>query len=365
MAELERRLTPRVMILRVQPSRPSGPFIVAPRMTGGRTVAVVGPDEAVISPATSAGADIIGRDLVRGIAVIGSASADDSVVTPRTGTPRTGPRYVVSLEATAQGPALRPVYVGRTGLFEDPRTSTPFLTLEAVQHALPRGAAIFSLEGIFLGLVTDTGATTLLISGDFLRTAAETAERTSAPQLADLGVDVQDANSALLRAAGAEFGVVVNHIRAQGVTNGGLQPGDVILSVDGNEVRTAAEYHQIEQSRRPGQPVTLVVVRRGERREITHRAGSRGADQQEAPGELGLVGMAVPGAGIDVVSVRPGSAAARSGVRRGDLIVTVNGQPAGSVAALSRSFRSIPAGGALLISIQRGQQHRVLALEKR
>jgi S1-C subfamily serine protease len=79
----------------------------------------------------------------------------------------------------------------------------------------------------------------------------------------------------------------------------------------------------------------------------------------------GLVGRMVPGAGIEVVSVTEGGAADAAGVARGDLIVAIDGGPARDLATLARRFRSADAGEAVLVTVQRNQRHRVLALEKR
>src|SRR5688572_16564627 len=145
MADLERRIGPRVAVFRVEPSRPSGGFVVAPRVTADRAVALLGPEEA-LAPVDDVAAAIVTRDFVHDLAIVSVPSAEDAVVAPRTGQPRQGPRYVVAVEGTPQGPALRPVYVGRVGTISE-SGGAAYVTLSGLQSPLPRGAAVFTLEG--------------------------------------------------------------------------------------------------------------------------------------------------------------------------------------------------------------------------
>lgn len=162
MADLERRIAPRLIVFRVTPQRASGEYVVAPRVTGSRAVVVLGADER-IEP-TEGAPDIITHDAERGLAVLATEPVDDAIVTPRTGPPRPGPRYVVVVEGSEQGPTLRPVYVGRTSTVDESGGALTLLTMDALQSALPRGAAVFSLDGTFLGLVSVAGPVTSLFS---------------------------------------------------------------------------------------------------------------------------------------------------------------------------------------------------------
>jgi C-terminal processing protease CtpA/Prc len=79
---------------------------------------------------------------------------------------------------------------------------------------------------------------------------------------------------------------------------------------------------------------------------------------------IGVVGRNVPGVGIEVVAVREGTAAERAGLRRGDLIVALDGDREPDTALLTRRFRGDSPVTAL-VTVQRGGEHRVLALESR
>jgi S1-C subfamily serine protease len=246
---------------------------------------------------------------------------------------------------------------------KDPNTGLPLLLLGGMQDRVPAGAALFSLEGSFIGLVRDGGAAPVVVPAETLRLAAERAKPLPMRPHATLGLDVEALNGSLARATRADRGVVVVDVAAAGPADGHLQSGDVIQAVDGSPVSTVAGYREIARSRAPGAAVTITGVRRGEPLEVTLTAADASAPAPPAGGP-GFVGRSVPGVGIEVVTVGPGGAAAVAGLVRGDLIVRVDGELPRDAAAVARRFRSAPSGGSVLITIQRGERYRVLALEK-
>lgn len=364
MADLERRILPRVMLLPVRSERVTSGFVVAPRVMADRAVALLGADETWI-PSVDTPVEVMARDLARELAVLSLPPAEDAVVSPRAGAPRTGPRYVVVVEGTSQGPILRPVYVGRTTIVQEPRTGTPHLQLSALQHSVAAGSAVFSLDGLFIGLVREGGTSTMVVPGDFLRTVAERAQPTAARGVGSIGVEVQPLTSALARATGADHGVMVSHAKLTGPSTGVLQAGDVIQSVDGTAVTTVAGFRQIEQTRTPGEPVTLTIVRAGDTEQVTVRAVDVAAPIEQTTEDHGIVGRSIPNVGIEVVAVQAGSPAARAGLERGDLILRVGPQQSPDLNAVARAFRAAKPGDVLLVNVQRSRQHHVLALEKR
>jgi S1-C subfamily serine protease len=364
MADLNRRLSPRIAVVRVQPDRAGGPYAVAPRLTDDRAVVLLAANEGLAPSGTDGVPPIVGRETGRDLAVIGVTPRADSAVTPRIGAPRPGPRYVAVVEGTAQGPALRPVYVGRTDLFQDPRTSMSVLAISAVQHSLPRGAAIFSLDGTFIGLASESGATTTIIPAESLRAVAQSAQAVAQAR-GDLGLDVQTLTNALARAAGVDRGVMVNHVARGGPADENVSSGDVIQAVDGTNVTTVVGFQQLEQTRIPGAPVVLTIVRRGKPLQVTVRAADTALASLPAAGDdPGMVLRTVRGAGVEVVTVAPGSAAADAGVEAGDLIVAADGVEQPAAGAIERAYRTAPRGGSVLLTIRRGLQHRVVAVEK-
>jgi hypothetical protein len=361
MADLERRLLPRLLVVEVQPDRATGAYAVAARVTPDRAVTLLAWHETL----SGRHPPILARDNARDLAVLSVPDAPDAVVTLPPAVLRPGPRYVAIVEATARGPVLRPVYVGRTDMFQDPRTTSPLLSLAALQHALPRGAAVFSLAGNFLGLAVDGGTSATVVPGDILRAAADSARQVEETR-GDLGFTVEPLTRSLMRATGAERGVVVNYVHPRGPAIETMEMGDVVTAIDGTPVTTPAGFQQVVQSRTPGSEATLDVLRLGKplTLPIIVRDTTGVPLPPPGPDDPGFVLRAIPDLGAEVVSVRAGGRAARAGLQAGDVVIKVDGRTAPTPAALLAAFRQTPGGSALLLVVQRGADHRVLALER-
>ena len=360
MADLERRIAPSVLVVPTVGENGVVTYTPAVRIAPDRAVALVS-GSSHVAPSTGAAATVVGLDAARNVMVLKVDPRPGDVVSPRTGLARPGPRYVAVVEGTARGPAIRPVYVGRTDVFQDPLTGDTLLSVGAVQQSLPRGSAVFSLEGVFIGLTADSTATVTLIPADTLQSIAQSA-RPPANTRAVLGVRVQPVTSQLARAAGVDSGVMVTHVEPGGPADGVLLSTDVVQAIDGTGTATVTAFTQVAESRTPGTPVRLSIVRGGKPQTVTLQPRPAGAPPSEAT-DGGFVLRTVQGVGAEVVAVEPRSLAARAGLRRGDLIVALGGESGPSADAITRALRNARSGSVLL-TVQRGQEYAVLALEK-
>jgi S1-C subfamily serine protease len=362
MADLERRIVPRVAIVSTRDAEGNETLVVAPRLLPDRAVALVDGSASVAATPGAADLELIGRDEAHSVAVVRVPALDDGAVPLRQGQPRTGPRYVAAVEASPTGATVRPVYVARVEALDEP-DGRQTLLLSGLQQSVSRGSAIFTLDGAFLGLVSQAGDSAVLLSGDTLRAAMDAARPDDQQARASLGVDVDALTPALTRATGAGEGVVVVRVHPAGPAAGILQSGDVIASIGGTAVNSIESFRRTERSVKPGSEITVTGTRRRSPMNVEVQAVDSVAPTTSDG--TGLVGRMVPGAGIEVVSVADGGAADAAGVARGDLIVAIDGEPARDLATLARRFRSAAAGDAVLVTVQRNQRHRVLALEKR
>ena len=100
----------------------------------------------------------------------------------------------------------------------------------------------------------------------------------------------------------------------------GLQPGDLIVKVDG---RTDPKWRDFEDTIavNPDQDLPLTVKRDGETRQITLHAGSRAFDQEK----IGYSGLKANDERITVRDVTSDEPAAAAGLKPGDNIIAVNG----------------------------------------
>lgn len=189
-----------------------------------------------------------------------------------------------------------------------------------------------------------------------------------------LGVIVQNLTPELAEAFDLKDndGVVITDIEPDSSAAGaGLQAGDVIVGVNGREVRNYRDLRNTIGLLRVGEKVRLEVLREGKRRVIDTKVGAVPEDtvtaSSEAEGAEDLhprlagatFGNNPEGEGVVVMDVDPASEAARAGLRPDDLILSVNRQGIKDVAAFKRR---VEGQDQLLLFIERGRGRLYLAL---
>ena len=135
----------------------------------------------------------------------------------------------------------------------------------------------------------------------------------------------------------------------------GLQAGDIVIEFNGRPVRDASQLRHAVAATAPDTEATLLIFRDGERMTINVTIGlleedagrMPRADQDATAMDLGVtvqtltpelanqLGYSPDERGVVVTDVEQGSVGARAGMRAGDVIVDVNGEPVRSV----RDFR--------------------------
>ncbi len=151
-AELGRRVTPGVMVIRVEQGGMQR-FVPALRVRPDLLLAHVPPDSRVLAFAESPQpVEIAAYDERRELVLLRVAADATSVVNLRAaGAGTSAPRYVAAIEGTRGGAALRPMFLGRTDPVRDDRYEQGLLVLGGVLQA-SSGSLIFSLDGSFVGL---------------------------------------------------------------------------------------------------------------------------------------------------------------------------------------------------------------------
>ncbi|QDF99111.1 peptidase [Azoarcus sp. DD4] len=163
-----------------------------------------------------------------------------------------------------------------------------------------------------------------------------------------MGVAVQDMNQALAESFGLKsaIGALVTSVEPGGPgEKAGLKVGDVIVELNGEKIGSSAELPPRVAALRPGNSARIKVWRKGENRDMEVKIGEFADESQVASagnkadqGRLGLAVRALSGeerrqsglpGGLLVTDVA--GPAARAGIQRGDLILSLNGQPVESV----------------------------------
>jgi serine protease DegQ len=190
-----------------------------------------------------------------------------------------------------------------------------------------------------------------------------------------IGVVIQDLTPELAEAMGTSPGqgaVVAQVEPGSPADSAGLKAGDVVASVDGTPVRSSADLRNRIGLVEVDRSVAMDVLRDGRRMRLNVRVSAMAEPRVEAGGaipQLAGAGLSeIPPdhpaygrvAGILVTEVARNSPAARAGLRRGDIILGVNGQPVDSPDQLREAA---PRRGArLMLNLLRGRRELLLSV---
>jgi serine protease Do len=205
-----------------------------------------------------------------------------------------------------------------------------------------------------------------------------------------LGVLIQNVTADIAASEGIEpnHGALVGDVTAGGPgAAAGIQTGDIIQSVNGKAVNSAADLSQVTAMTLPGEPLHIKVLRNGHQIELTAKAGTRPSSEQLAENENGSEGGGGPGAsgasastrvlgmnlaplteslrqqyglsptthGVVVTRVAPESEAGQDGLRPGVVIVRAGDHvaqtPADVVAAVADARRDHRPSVLLFLSV--------------
>lgn len=263
--------------------------------------------------------------------------------------------------------------LGRTGLgiegYED------FIQTDASINPGNSGGALVNLRGELVGLNTAIIAPGggnvgigFAIPINMAHAIMEQLVAHGAIKRGQLGITAQDLTPELAQAFGLEQqrGTVVTEV-AEGspATAAGVRVGDIILKFNDRTVVSSADVRNRVGLLRVGEAVTLDILRGGQPQHIRaviqepkltalegaqlhpQLAGARFSDIQEGMPEYGRV------EGVLISSIEPRSPAGQTGLRPGDLLVSVNRIPIKSTRELTQAAQTQEATG-LLLNIQRG-----------
>lgn len=163
----------------------------------------------------------------------------------------------------------------------------------------------------------------------------------------------------------------------------GLKPEDVVLSVDDVAVQDQTDLSRYVAGKSPGTTVKLKVLRNGAETTVPVTLGTFPEDTANASDEGGeeggsaQLGMTLRNLtpelaerldlprgvrGVVVWEVEPGTHAEDGGLRRGDLIVTVNGTPVEDVGAFEREIGKAKVDGVARLRVRRGDGYQLVTL---
>jgi regulator of sigma E protease len=147
----------------------------------------------------------------------------------------------------------------------------------------------------------------------------------------------------------ASNGLIVRAVVANSpAEEAGVEPGDIILEIDGQPVRRQGDIQDIVNSGEEGAEITLLLLRNGQEEEITLKP--------ELDSESQLLKIGVWLWWNMVSQVEEVSPAYEAGIRPGDAIHSVNGQLVYNEESMSSALRSIEEGEEInLVLLREGE----------
>lgn len=264
---------------------------------------------------------------------------------------------------------------------------TPFIQTDVAINPGNSGGPLYNLKGEVVGINSQIYSR----SGGFMGISfaipievainvAEQLKTTGKVERGQLGVVIQEVSHDLAQSFGLDKptgALVARVIPGSPAEKAGLQVGDIIRSVNGETVRASTDLPMTIGALAPGKEVKLGLWRKGKEVEAVVLLGSTAQfnNQTEQEPRWGraenVSGFDVPSAGLTIAVqntadgerltvFKSEGAAARAGIRRGDIIVQINGQNVSNQSELENALNQ--AGKQVPILIERNGNVLFLAL---
>ena len=266
-----------------------------------------------------------------------------------------------------------------------------FIQTDAAINPGNSGGALIDTEGKLVGINTAILSRSggyqgigLAIPSSMAQPIMETLKQAGKVSRGFLGVGIQDVDrdlAAALKLSSAN-GVLLSEVRPSGPGGkAGLARGDVVVKVDGKPVTSTGQFRNLIASSGAKKKVTLEIMRDGKAQSLgvelgevpddasEDAAGPSGGSAPHATNGGALDGVTLEeltpelrrtlglGAevqhGVVITELAPGSAAAKAGLRPGDVVLELNRAPVDSLAKFKALYAKAP-GDVLLLVQRRG-----------
>jgi serine protease Do len=263
----------------------------------------------------------------------------------------------------------------------------PFIQTDVAVNPGNSGGPLFNMSGEVIGINSQIFSRTggymgvsFAIPIDVARNVEDQLVKSGRVVRGRIGVSIQDVNSQLAESFGLDRprGALVASVEKDGpAAKAGLQPGDVILGVNGRPIERYGELSGTIAAMKPGTDTALQVWRGGKQQtvnvkvaELKEQTPTAAANPNAKPGarqtdQAARLGLTVRGlepqekeqvetTGTLVVEEVAGPAAA-AGVQPGDIILGINGKRVKTVKELQDAATASGKNVALLIQREEAQ----------
>lgn len=260
--------------------------------------------------------------------------------------------------------------LGRSGLgnrYEN------FIQTDASINRGNSGGALVDLEGKLIGIntaiISNSGGSVgigFAIPSELATSVMKQILEHGSVKRGMLGVIGQDLTPELAEAFGLKNGrgaVIAEVLDDSAASKAGLEPGDVITSIDGEDVRNFDALRNAIGMHREGDSVKVGYLREGKKRSTKVVLGSSeqlNTDANDLHDKLDGVTFADAdgddqGKGVVVSQIDSNSEAARAGLRKGDIVDAVNRKEVRNLTDLRNHLSNEDDDSNLLLHVRRGQ----------
>jgi len=259
----------------------------------------------------------------------------------------------------------------------------PFIQTDVAVNPGNSGGPLFNLRGEVVGINSQIYSRTggfmglsFAIPIDVANNIAQQLRTTGKVTRGRIGVVIQPVTKELAESFGLPKaqGALVNSVEKGGPADkAGIEPGDVILKFDGGSINASEDLPRIVGGAKPGSKATVQIWRNKAARDLQvtvaelqedralRQSRRGGKPPAAAPAQFGLTLSELPDAKRNELKIEGGvavenaqGAAARAGIRRGDIILSVNNQVVKSVDQLFQSMNQFEKGSIVALRIRRG-----------
>lgn len=195
------------------------------------------------------------------------------------------------------------------GINSDAYSIESFIQTDAAVNPGNSGGALVNQQGKLIGINTAIASRTGSYAGysfavpiSIAKKVVEDLKEFGEVQRALLGVNIGDVNANIAEEYKLDKleGVFIGAVTENGAAKeAGLKQGDVIISIDGTPVNSAAELQEKISQYRPGDDAKIIVKRNGDRKQYTVTLRNRHGDTQIVRDNISVLG-----AEFDTVSER-------------------------------------------------------------
>jgi serine protease Do len=238
---------------------------------------------------------------------------------------------------------------------------------------------IYSRSGGFMGISFAIPIDEAIRVADQLRATGRVIRGRIGVSIAQVTKEVAEAIG-----LGAPRGALVNGVETGlPADKAGVEPGDIILKVDGKAVEKSSDLPRLIGSTKPGVKSQLQLFRRGQTKEVAvtvaefepdkpRRTAQANTETPAAPAAKTAIGLAVADltevqkkelklrGGVRVESVD--GAAARAGVREGDVIVTLDNAEVADAKQFNAQVAKLDKSKAVSVMVRRGDWTNYLVI---